>query len=326
VDGDTDTDSDSDSDTDSDSDADSDDSDTHEVCETLSVSIEGRPVKMMILQDLSSSMNDNNKWGQAQSALTNLLTRYENAIHFGLDVFPSGGECIVSDPLVMDCGVNGAVDIISLLPSLSPLRSTPLHLALSNFADPTYAPDFSAPDMERYLLLVSDGGDTCGTTGNGSSASAAELSDVARSLREAQGIQTIVIGFGLGNGQYEDGTALNAIAVAGGVLNEYIEVQDEAELTAALSDVGASIVGCVYDIGSRDSEEVNLDWVNVYFDGEALPRDDGCTQNTGWRWVDDSREAIEFCENACDALKNGDVTDVSVEIMCSESDVVVILV
>jgi hypothetical protein len=299
----------------------------YEVCQHADVSPEARPVRVMILQDLSSSMNDNNKWGQAQNALTTLLNRYKTEIEFGFDSFPNKQTCYVGDPVKMDCAANGAEKIIEeVLPILDTMTSTPLYKALLNFLDPTYAPVFSGRDMERYLLLVSDGGDTCHLNNETvASATPAEVGAVAEQLLDDLDIKTLVIGFGLGTGQYEDGEALNAIAKAGGVLDEYIEVQDEAELTAALTNVGASVVGCVFDIIVENPEEVDLDLVNVMFDDTPVPRDDNCAGKQGWSWANDERDAIEFCQASCDKLKSGAVDTVTVDIMCSEGDVVVLV-
>ena len=75
----------------------------------------------------------------------------------------------------------------------------------------------------------------------------------------------------------------------------------------------------------RDADlSKNLNLVNVYFDGVPVPRDEGCVAGQGWTWTDNSKTALEFCEDACTSLESGDVTDIAIEIMCSEDQLVVI--
>ena len=296
-----------------------------DVCVNLNISLEERPVKMMILQDVSRSMENDNKWGQAQNALNTLLAQYESEISFGFDAFPNYETCGVSDPLLVDTALNNASNIASILPTLSLTLGTPLYRAMQNFTNSTYAPVFSLPDMDRYLLIVSDGGDTCYNSDEMSTAATpAQLGQLTEELLDLHGIHTFVIGFGLGTGDHESGESLNAIADAGGMLDEYIEVQDEAELTSALTSIGASVVSCTYHIGTYDPEEVDLDLVNVYIDDEAVPRDADCAQGKGWWWTDDSRTAIEFCDDACDLVESGDADEVTIRIMCNEGQVVVV--
>jgi hypothetical protein len=161
--------------------------------------------------------------------------------------------------------------------------------------------------------------------GVSSAATPEQLGALTEQLLNDHGINTFVIGFGLGTGQNEDGDSLNAIARAGGMLDNYIEVQDEAELTAALTDIGASVVSCTFDLSDQDPEEVNLDLVNVYFNGNyPVPMDKDCGGGMGWTWTDDSRTAIEFCDSACGAMQAGDVSDVSIKIMCTVDEVIIL--
>lgn len=368
-DGESDADADADADTDTDADTNTDTSgsdDTEpEVCATLSTSIEARPVKMMILQDISMSMGyapgsdtqdpNDNKWIQAQAALSTMLRTYEGDLQFGFDGFPNPAtltstsneiilSCNVADPLYQDSALNNAQNIIDIFPTIELEYGTPLYKAMQNFEGDTYAPDFSRRDMDRYLLIVSDGGDTCTENGdyvlseNDSEALAATpelLAELTSRLLADYGVKTFVIGFGIGDGASEDGDALNAIALSGGVLDPaivntqdppyYIQAQNEVELTAALDNIGASVVSCTYGIGEHAPQEVNLDLINVYFNETSpVPQDENCDAGIGWWWTDDSRTEIQFCNYACEHLQSGMVEDISIKIMCSDNDVIVI--
>ncbi len=137
-------------------------------------------------------------------------------------------------------------------------------------------------------------------------------------------IKTIVIGFGAD--AYPE--QLDAIAAQGGTeFTSYIDASNEAALDAAMqSTTGTIAIGCSFDIGEQDTDEVDLDLVNLRFDGEPIPRDDDCAAGQGWKWRDSSRTTIELCDEACNTLKSGSVSAVTGEIACSLEDVVVIVV
>lgn len=331
-DGDSDTDADSDADADSDSDADSDgdsdgDADGNEykdddVCGKQEIAIDAAPVRLMILQDISGSMVMDdvgnllpppNKWSIAKEALAIMLEKYDGDIEFGLDKFPNNGLCGVNQPPVSDIRPNNAPNIISKLESISPDGSTPLLLALRKFADPTYAPAFSEGDATRYMVVVSDGSDTCGTGGifGTGVATPQELSNATGNLRN-QGIRTFAIGFGLG----ADESQLNAIATAGDTgFNTFINAQDPAQLEQALDTIGSSVVSCVYDI-SEQTDDVDMEEVNFYFEDEVVGLDEGCAKGQGWTWANDEKTRVEFCKEACDQLQTGDVSKISATFGC----------
>lgn len=129
---------------------------------------------------------------------------------------------------------------------------------------------------------------------------------------------TIVIGFGAG----VDPEQLNAIAAAGGSrYDTYLDAQGADELNAALDDIAGSMVACVYDIAAMESN-VEPDTVNFYFDGEAVPRDDGCRDGTGWTYDNDEMTRVRFCEEPCKDLNDGDPEDITAEAGCVQIVVV----
>jgi hypothetical protein len=53
--------------------------------------------------------------------------------------------------------------------------------------------------------------------------------------------------------------------------------------------------------------------------------DEGCAAGTGWDWKDPTvRETVVFCDEACDMIKSGDVTDISAEFGCKSATVVLV--
>jgi hypothetical protein len=169
----TDSDIDGDSDADADSDSDSDDGiliddsqDTdEEVCAEVDFSIEPSPVRIMILQDVSGSMKQGNppKWAQAKEALGAVLDKYSSNIQFGFDIFPNAA-CNTSGPLLMDTGRKTSEKIKDLLEktTINMNGLTPLWAGMMNFVVKDYAPKFTDGKFASYLLVVSDGEDSCG--------------------------------------------------------------------------------------------------------------------------------------------------------------------
>jgi hypothetical protein len=327
--------------------------DTEDICVTLEVAVEPLPVRLMILQDRSTSMNDyiasttHNKWEQAKMAVEAMVSEFESTIEFGLDLFPFGSaRCDVrgDEGAVTDTLLNNASRIMDLmdehgLPETS--LSTPLYLAIENFLSSEHAPLFESPTRESYLVVISDGADTCGVTGEDRAPELeADLADVTSRLLNENQIRTFVVGFGdpqfYGEENGIDVDQLNAIAANGGTEHtEYIDAVNGDALRDALRNIASSVeISCAFEIGEHDSKEVDLDLVNVYFDktineetGEvegAVGRDDDCKAGIGWTWLDEARTMIQFCDKACETLKSREVDEVSIEITCEPQWVFVV--
>lgn len=330
---DTDTDTDTDSDTDADADTDKDlfvrDTDTNpKVCAAFDFDVSPPPVRLMILEDKSGSMDMDrrggdtsipSKWDQAKEALNAVMTKYEYVIDFGLDVFPNNENCGVNQPLLFDCSSGQREKILDTLNALAPNGGTPLLRAMNNFLNTDYAPVFLDGRHPSYLLVVSDGQDTCddetcapGLFVNRCAASVDALADAAKALADKD-IKTFVIGFGDG----VDPDQLNAIASNGGTgFDEYFVADDSKSLEDALTKVGIQIMGCVYDIEKQKEDDVNMDEANFYFDGEVVGRDNNCEKGKGWTWVDDTYTKVEFCEEACNMIKTRKVDKIDAKFGC----------
>ncbi len=296
-------------------------------CEETGFDINMIPSRLMILQDLSGSMDDRlggwiggeTKWDIARQALKNTLSNPKNAaIEFGFDYFPMHNSCGAGNSVVLDAAPNQTTKITKMFSYLSPTGATPLCLAIANFdpdRHPGYAPAFNADGAHKYLLVVSDGADTCGGKNcSGSSStysSATYLAARTSDLLDAE-IKTFVIGFGGGC----DKDQLNAIAKAGGTgYKTYFDAQDPQDLQAALDDVATAVVSCEYKLSSSEASS-DPEKVNFYFDGGAVPYNPGCASGIGWDWVDPTRESVVFCKGSCELLKSGDVGSVTATFGC----------
>jgi hypothetical protein len=206
--------------------------------------------------------------------------------------------------------------IIDFLEEYVPIGNTPLYCAMDQHTKPLYVEDFPAEQGDSYLIVVSDGMDTCGSLpllGNEChngwvwdvgdwTVFPDHLTSKTEELLEL-GIKTIAIGFG----EEADPEQLNAIAAAGGTsFTEYIQADDDAELNAALDSIASEVVvNCIYDIELPEEESVDPEEVNFYFDGEVVPYDEDCGVGIGWTWVDPpDNTQVEFCEGACEQLQS----------------------
>jgi hypothetical protein len=298
------------------------------VCHVETVGSTRVPARVTLLEDKSQSMMENNKWNLALDAIESMVSQFDSDIAFGLDLFSVSTmdeqSCDVGESVVLDTVLGNGSDVMRRLTSTEPNGATPLLLAMLNYADPEYAPLFVHNDAQSYLVIVSDGEDTCGEKGVfnlDEGASAEMLGDAAALLLESLGIQTIAIGFGDGINPEQ----LNAIASRGGTsFTTFLNASDGEELTAALVSIAETVVvSCRYSLGEVE-KNADLDLVNVYFDGTAVPRDTGCAHGIGWTWVDDSRRMIQFCEHQCSLLEASRVSEIVIKIMCDESELVLV--
>ena len=309
-----------------------------DVCHDVTSEITEVPTRVMLLEDKSQSMEEQDKWNLAKNAIEGMVREFNQDIEFGIDLFPISATildltCEVGESVLLDVALVNSDAIMSILDGQTPGGVTPLYLAMMNFTEANYAPIFLNGEAQSYLVIISDGEDTCGeetlTIDLGGipielpvAATTDQLTDVTSELLINHDIKTIVIGFG----DAIDANQLNAIAAQGGTeFTQYLNASNGDELADALKSIGDKVVvSCRYDLGNLDREELNLDLVNVYFDGVAVPRDDGCQSGIGWSWIDDSRQIIEFCEQACAMLESQQVSEIAIKIMCREEKVIVI--
>jgi hypothetical protein len=226
---------------------------------------------------------------------------------------------------MVDCGPDNAAKIMTRVNSITPTGATPICTGLKSFlpsVSPKYAPVFTSKDATRYLLLISDGADTCGGTRgecrpksifSANRPTTAQLGDMTARLAN-EGINTFVIGFG----KDVDASELNAIAAAGNTpFKKYLIANDTKSLQDAFEQIAASMVSCVFTLDPEDPTQVDFSEINFYFDGQAVPYEQTCAAGQSWRWVDETQKTtVEFCPGACDRLKNGEIDEVSATFGC----------
>jgi hypothetical protein len=278
------------------------------VCLEEHLAIEVVPTKMMILLDRSRSMDnpisidDENgtAWSMATSAIAELVIAQEDVIDFGLDLFPAdSGEmlCRTNTDVLVDAVPQNAEQIIAELDSIIRGGTPPLLRALSNYRETQFAPSFFDGQAVRVLVVMVGGRDTCGKAGDTDSDDplTEALAEVASTLLIDRNITAIVIGVG----DSIDSEQLNAIASAGSAYETYIDLQSEHDLVDLLAAIKSTSISCTMGLTPYDNTLVDFDRTIVSLDGERISFNDTCTNGEGWRWEDDAKEGIVFCEVTC---------------------------
>jgi hypothetical protein len=316
-----------------------------DICDEQDFEIHHEIVRLMLLLDQSSSMHGT-PWDGATAALTALLVNpafYD--MHFGLDAFPDGfpgfwSTCMDATYLNPfpclncvgdDCGTLAAPQVpiapqyesaTAIIAHMTdafyppPCTNTPLVDQMAYYATgpaAAGAPQLFLEEGSNYLVVISDGEDTCY---DGSAASA--LSTLTTQILTDHGIKSFAIGFGSTSGDMA--AQLNAIASSGGTsFSTFLHADDGAELEAALAEIASDVLTCRYVIDdlapSADPELVNFYEAGVT---DPIPYDEGCTETTGsgWHWFDTDHTTVEFCGDYCARIKDGTLTEISATFGC----------
>jgi hypothetical protein len=212
---------------------------------------------MLIIQDISASMDESigstTKWDAAYAAVTTVTNKYglstsTTKIRFGLELFATPDQSdyppdIWCDLFGIGCpddclannisvGVadNNAGPVQNKMGSVSPWSNTPMRAALDTANGYT---GLRATDRQNFVLLITDGMETCDSNANSPIQSVTNLRN--------NNIKTYVVGFGSG----VDAAVLNAMATAGGTAKagttKYYQCDNQADLTAALDAIAAQV-------------------------------------------------------------------------------------
>jgi hypothetical protein len=351
ADADTDTDVDGDSDADSDTDA-----DTETCGESnFQVEFKKVDMLVVLDRSASmkpADVPEDDLWTPMGQALTEVTAQFSDRIDFGMMLFP-GLDCVTDDfdsvcinptePQVKIGDANAATEIANVFKSTADggtgtcggTPTAPTLAAAGNYLSSLIN------DHLRYVLLATDGAPNCNDTLDGDTCTCVSaqgcsastngflncLDDVntnasAKNLYGA-GIPIYVLGMGKGSSDW--GKQLDAIAAAGGT-TEYYGVDKTDEIIETMETITSQILSCEFDIdwdllppdASASQELVNfyckVNETDETDSSNVVGLDDKCSSKTGWNWVDD--DTIEFCEGACDSLKNRECTFVTATFGC----------
>ena len=142
--------------------------------------------------------------------------------------------CAASRPIPYNTGSGNEAPIVSYLNAEYPDERTPIYSALgAALTAARYDATVPTTSPPRFVLLMTDGQETCG-------ASTAQSAARITTLRN-RNIKTFVVGFGDG----VDATALNALAQAGGTdapgANYYYQADNATSLNQAMLDIAGQV-------------------------------------------------------------------------------------
>jgi hypothetical protein len=283
----------------------------------------------MFLADLSEGMSTmygvgQTRWEAIRAALTKTMNDPKNAVvQFGFDGFPvnpgtGGGTCKVGSNVFQDAAPGTPATINLRMQGLKPSGSVPLCKALLNYntdLHPDYAPLFMAEGAQRYLVVISNGGDSCGdannsslcgvttTEGTASTVSTTMLGDRTADLL-THGVHTIAVATS------EVGAfpkQLNAIAAAGGMPYKTTNFLDDGTAATNVFDMFMwDAKGCTYTL-TMPTSPADSNKVNLKVDGKQIVRDNACLHD-GWHWKErsDAIWQVELCKDLCGQIKESE--------------------
>lgn len=199
---------------------------------------------VLIVFDRSDSMNrfvpdsDLSRWQVAVPAVESLVERYSANVKFGLMLFPGDtldtcGVACTPGFVAVEVGSGTAGAIASALDTSTQCAGTPIGLTMEQIPAMTALRE---EGKRNYVLLVTDGSETCDT----------DAAEVATALAaQTPEVRTFVIGFG----EQVDAAALDEVAAAGRTRGAFVAT-DAATLEAAFDQILGAVrddpeFGCV---------------------------------------------------------------------------------
>jgi len=203
---------------------------------------------VMFLVDRSTSMG--NSWTNVRNSIDTVV-QSNPSVRFGLTVFPSDADpadgifgslsgCVTGyDWPNISLQTNPGSTFTNFFNDNGVKGATPLASALEHVA--LNVDDYWPEGQGGYLVVLSDGADTCTGGDDCSSACVAtQLATYTRALRD-RNVKTYVIGYNY----FDDPIELNAIAQNGGTsFNEYVFAGGESLLTGVFQEFLLEIKEC----------------------------------------------------------------------------------
>jgi len=305
------------------------------VCKDNGKRIEATPVDLMVVLDVSYSMDYDQKWVAVKSAMKSFVNSSKfSGSGIGLQYFPLRAQCSVAayeNPAVPFGVLPGAASAISMsLEQQQMSGGTPTVPVLEGTT--RYARSWATQHPERQVVIVlaTDGvpDDSCAATPDGGlSNSLANVLTVARGAAMASPpIKTFVIGVG------KDLVALNQIAAAGATSSALlVDTRFDADLAFldALTTVRNSALGCSFAVPFVTGVDPRLGRVRFIADDPAksfvVPKREnllGCASGAGAAagWYFDGAAPdtkLVLCQPSCEALGAGFAGRLFVEFACS---------
>ena len=290
------------------------------------------PVNMFIAVDKSGSMDDDNKWSNAEAAFVAFFQDpAADSLRVALRFWPDSG--CDDDSCSTDTCSQPQVDIgplsdpaheqalISAFGSKSPDGLTPMSAALAGACKWAKEYQTAKEGTEKVVVvLVTDGEPTaCEEDINSIAAYASEAYASAEVLTFAVGLQ----------GSNE--SQMDVIAQAGNTQQGFFigNGNAQADLLAALKAIQQTTVACSFAMpespdpnAALDPEQVNVTYAGSGGGDAQVIKQVGsqaeCGADGGWYYDDPTDPAIiELCESTCDAVQADDGAKIQIVLGCA---------
>jgi hypothetical protein len=272
---------------------------------------------ILILMDRSTSLLENadasgtsSKWALLTATVEKIVVG-NGAVNWGLMLFGTDPACGTSTAPVVPISATPATAmmIVGALESAVPVGDAPTAAALSAAAG--YLGSLTDPSP-KYVLLVTDGVSGCAS--DPATADAAAESTVLSLARLRFG--TFVLA-AVSPGDTTPVVVLDQMATNGGYpliggANAFYTPADD--LSAALQPISAPAAGCSIAIASAAEPGITLAISGMLANGNQIPVPED--PNNGWTFTDGSETIVTFNGSACESLKDGVYTGVSVTYQC----------
>jgi hypothetical protein len=272
-------------------------------CATSAAEGAALPVYLVFMYDRSGSMDDNNKWGSARTAMDSFFgSAAAKNMNASLAFFPQSS-----------CGVNEyAQPVVPMRALPDPAFGGALASTAPNGGTPTLPAVQGAIQYAQSIQSgLTNGGKVAVvlvTDGEPSGCGSSPQSVAAAAAVAASTIPTYVIGVGnsLAN--------LNTIAQGGGtkqaiLVSDSNPTQTTADLEKALGQI-KNALACEYGIPAPPGgEQLDFNAVNLVFtptggQSDTLTYNKDCTGGVGWHYDNANQPSkILICQSSCDSIK-----------------------
>ena len=282
---------------------------TGDICETKESQFMRIDPNLFIILDRSGSMDNDNKWQKATTALDSIANELSAEINFGLSYYSGAGtssDC--GSVRALPTGRHTAAQIKGAYSSLEPSGGTPTASAIKDartnnwLTIPNDAQDAVRP---KAVVLITDG-----RTGECDGGQSGAVNQIQALRNQAQPIKTYAIGFGQG----ADPSQLQQFATAGGTGN-YYSADSTSTLVGVLRQIANEVITCTYVLESTP-EDPNKIWVSI--DTGAGPTNVGRDGANGFTY-NAGTNSVTINGVSCDNLRGGNpnTTKVKIDLGCA---------